>query len=178
MTTPNSTLRKAAILIASLDETTARRLLNQMGPTQAARVRDAVAALDQINPIEQEQVISEFFRHNPPSAAPIERGVELAGSLSRHSQADDHEDDHDHDTNNRGDDDHVGHGMDDATYTAIPSIGSAVAGEPANKPFRFLHGAKAEIVTPYLEREHPQTIAVVLSHLPAEKAADVLGKFS
>ena len=30
----------------------------------------------------------------------------------------------------------------------------------------------------YLEREHPQTIAVVVSHLPVDRAADVLGRLA
>src|SRR5881392_2229754 len=76
------TLRKAAILIASLDEPTARRLLEQMGPEQAARVRQAVEELDDIDPAEERRVIEEFCRVTPmvPKAAPA--GIELDGSLA------------------------------------------------------------------------------------------------
>lgn len=41
-------------------------------------------------------------------------------------------------------------------------------------PFRFLHEARSEQLLPFLEGEHPQTVAVVISHLPPEKAAQLL----
>jgi flagellar motor switch protein FliG len=42
------------------------------------------------------------------------------------------------------------------------------------KRFEFLDKAPIEALVPYLAREHAQTIAVVLSHLPPRRAADVL----
>jgi flagellar motor switch protein FliG len=44
----------------------------------------------------------------------------------------------------------------------------------ATRPFQFLEAATAETLAPLLEREHPQTVALVLAHLPAERAAPVL----
>jgi flagellar motor switch protein FliG len=41
-------------------------------------------------------------------------------------------------------------------------------------PFRFLHRAPGDKLTRILAGEHPQTIALVLSHLPADQAGDVL----
>jgi flagellar motor switch protein FliG len=45
-------------------------------------------------------------------------------------------------------------------------------------PFRFLHEAAPRKLVPFLEREHPQTVAVVLSHLPAQRAAEILAHLS
>jgi flagellar motor switch protein FliG len=45
----------------------------------------------------------------------------------------------------------------------------------SSKRFEFLDRAPIEALVPYLAREHAQTIAVVLSHLPPRRAADVLG---
>jgi flagellar motor switch protein FliG len=42
------------------------------------------------------------------------------------------------------------------------------------KRFEFLDQAPIEALVPYLAREHAQTIAVVLSHLPPRRASDVL----
>jgi flagellar motor switch protein FliG len=55
------------------------------------------------------------------------------------------------------------------------------AGRPAptvddQTPFRFLHAARGEKITPFLAGEHPQTIAVVVSHLPDDRAAAVLSQ--
>jgi flagellar motor switch protein FliG len=44
----------------------------------------------------------------------------------------------------------------------------------AAKRFEFLERAPIDALVPYLAREHAQTIAVVLSHLPPRRAADVL----
>lgn len=41
-------------------------------------------------------------------------------------------------------------------------------------PFRFLQEASAQSLSPFLEREHPQTIAVVISNLPSDRAAEIL----
>jgi flagellar motor switch protein FliG len=43
-------------------------------------------------------------------------------------------------------------------------------------PFRFLRETEYETLTPFLKREHPQTIAVVLSHLPADRASELLAE--
>jgi len=47
---------------------------------------------------------------------------------------------------------------------------------PAAPPFGFLHDAETEKLAGLLSAERPQTIAVVLSHLPADRAAGVLGR--
>ena len=45
-------------------------------------------------------------------------------------------------------------------------------------PFGFLHEAEEENLAQLLAGERPQTIALVLSHLPAERAGDVLARFA
>lgn len=41
-------------------------------------------------------------------------------------------------------------------------------------PFAFLQKADAENLLTFIQDEHPQTIALILSHLPAEKASQIL----
>ncbi|MBA4019633.1 MAG: hypothetical protein C0483_20910 [Pirellula sp.] len=48
----------------------------------------------------------------------------------------------------------------------------------ADVPFRFLHEAPGEDLSELLEGEHPQTVAVVLSHLPPPRAAAVVASLS
>ncbi len=61
----SDTIRKAAILIASLDRDAADALLNQMSDEQARRLRRALVELGDIDTDEQADVIEEFFRIGP-----------------------------------------------------------------------------------------------------------------
>ena len=54
------TLRKAAILISSLDARTGDALLEQIGEAQSQRVRDAVMELGDVPAEEQERILAEF----------------------------------------------------------------------------------------------------------------------
>lgn len=143
-TAPNP-LRKAAILVASLDQPTADALLEQMPEEQAGLVRRMVVALDKIDPVEQRQVIDEFFQGTSPrpargrTAGEVGSGVELAGSLAA------------------------------PRSRARPE--PEASGQP---PFRFLGAASGEQISPLLRDEHPQTIALVISHLEPRHAARVL----
>ncbi|MBX3414579.1 MAG: hypothetical protein KF708_17970 [Pirellulales bacterium] len=61
-------LRKAAILVASLDRETADRLVASMPAEEADRLYAEMARLGEIDPVEQRTIIDEFFRGSPPSA--------------------------------------------------------------------------------------------------------------
>ena len=55
-------IRKAAILVASLDPSAADAILKQLGPEQADLVRRAVLYLDEIDSEERRRIIDEFRR--------------------------------------------------------------------------------------------------------------------
>ena len=56
----NDRLRKAAALVASLDESTANSLLSQLTPAEAAAVRAAAESLDKVDRLEQEALAREL----------------------------------------------------------------------------------------------------------------------
>ena len=58
----NDGLRKAAILVASLDTAAADAVLDQLTPEQARQVREIVMEMDDIDQGEQRRVIDEFSR--------------------------------------------------------------------------------------------------------------------
>jgi flagellar motor switch protein FliG len=138
MSNLSAELRKAAILVASLDRDSANRLLGQMSDEQAARVRRAVVELDDLDPAEQRAVIDEFTRgYAKPSALPKPKHapVELhLSSVSEPITTDDHDD---------------------------TDLG-------------LLHEASGARLRPLLENEHPQTIALVMSRLPRQRAGEML----
>ena len=73
-----SNLRKAAVLIRSLDADSATGLLAQLSSAEAARIRTAIRALGPIDPDEQADVLAEFRRTSPLARESAQRGVELA----------------------------------------------------------------------------------------------------
>jgi flagellar motor switch protein FliG len=145
------TLRKAAILVASLDHRTADALLDQMSEQQAATVRRLMMDLGDIDPEEQEDVIDEFFRIGPFNADLSGEGIELDPSLARQIDRAAHVEN---------------------TYTAPARPIEPFS--PAIPPFRLLQQTSCDKLMPFLEREHPQTVALVISHLPADRAAELL----
>ena len=147
MRTHKAALRKAAILIAALDQQTANDLLDQMGSEEAARVRQEIMDLGTVDPDEQNDVIQEFFRKGPMPKSKNSGGVELELSSDSYSTV-------------------------ESTRSSTPTLTAE------RTPFRFLHDAEFAALAPVLEREHPQTIAVVAGHLPPARAAELLSSLS
>jgi flagellar motor switch protein FliG len=144
-------LRKAAILLASLDDETADELLGQMAPEQAARVRREIVALDDIDPAVQRQIVGEFRRgQTPPPRDPYPTGIELDSRLAERIAR--------------------------AEPLQLDDPAGATAEEPP--PFRFLHQAEADTLVDYLKNERPQTIALVVSYLSPAQAAEVVDRLA
>lgn len=132
-------LRRAAILVLSLDDATADAVLDQLPESDAALVRRMMVDLDRVDADEERRTIDEFLRRR--TAPRRDLGVELALGLAQ----------------------------------KIDFVRPTDAAAPDdNRPFAFLRAARGENITPMITGEHPQTIAVVVSHLPDDRAAAVL----
>jgi flagellar motor switch protein FliG len=77
MSTLTTNLRKAAILIRSLDADTAAKLLGQLSPAEAKSLRLAIQALGPVEADERADVAAEFRRVSPVTAEDPRAGVEL-----------------------------------------------------------------------------------------------------
>ncbi len=167
-------VRKAAILIASLDPQTAAGLLDQMPSEQADAVRAAIETLGDVSADEQQATIEEFFRIGPlvPEKAPP--GIELDGeaidewlpsvALPPAEEAE------------PIDVPRIAP-FSSTRRSSRPAQARSLAADTRpgpSVPFRFLADTSSAALASYLEREHPQTVAVVLSHLTSDRAADVL----
>lgn len=147
MSDAHPAVRKAAILIDSLEEGAADRLLAHLTPEQAARVRQARQHLGPVPAAERERIIEDFLNLNPLVAgAHVDpaAGVEMDASLVAR------------------------------IADAAPSDLALEPPEAAPAPFAFLQTVAAETIARCLSDEHPQTISLVLAHLPAQRAAAVL----
>lgn len=145
----NGGIRKAAILVAGLDRANADAVIEALGPEPARRVRQAMIDLGEIDPQEQRRVIDEFFRVGPMVPEKDPPGIELDDPLARKLS------------------------MPQTPFTGDEPLCSPPADEP---PFRFLRETEGDKLARVLAGERPQTIALVLSYLPPERAGSVLAR--
>lgn len=61
-----------------------------------------------------------------------------------------------------------------ANSCATEKATEQVTQQAAATPFRFLQKAESENLLTFIQEEHPQTIAVILAHLPARKASEIM----
>lgn len=182
------TLRKAAVLLASLESDLAAVLLDELSPGQAALVQRVARELGTIDPREQEEVIHEFLRIGPLRPRSEADGIELDGLLARRaadvgaSSA----------PNSNSNSQYFGAQGSDSHFVDLPRDGvegtyraphrqfrgDLVRPSAANKPFQFLTQEDSQWLAQFLHKERPQTIAVVLSYLPQDQAAGLLGQLS
>jgi flagellar motor switch protein FliG len=145
-------IRKAAILVASLDQTAADLLLARLDPERADTVRQAVAYLDDVDAGERQRIIDEFRRIGPMVPGPATAGIELDRLPPSHW------------------------GKTALSEAASLDVSSSETDDAP--PFAFLHEADDEKLARLLCSERPQTVALVLSHLAPERAGEVMARLT
>jgi len=167
MTTTAINRRKAAILITSLEREVVDSLLNQMSEQEARTLRRAALEMGPIDPDEQQRVIEEFFSDGAFAHQPAPRN-RAKGSYPPTSQSD---------VNlpspNTGVELHLTTDPDSSETVSQP-----LAGGSELRPFDFLRNVEPESLIPVLKREHPQTVALVVSYVPPGHAAKILSSLS
>jgi flagellar motor switch protein FliG len=139
-------LKKAAIILLSLDKPNAARVMNHLSKDLMELVSLEIARTDDVTPSEQQEAISQF-NEAVDSRTVIERGsLDLAGELLSQS---------------------VG---EEEANQIIKNIRDSLK----SVPFGFLHKFKAEDILSFISEEQPQTIALIMSNLPTGLAADIL----
>ena len=139
-------VRKAAILLLTLEKPIAAEVLSQLPKQLVEAVTLEIAKIDDITKDQVEAVLREF-RGMARERVPIERGgIDFANDLLRQSLG----------TEGAGE------------------ILENVRNSMNSVPFGFLHKMGAENILTFIIEEHPQTIALIMSHLPTNMAAEVL----
>ncbi len=118
---------------------------------------EAIDSLGEVDSREQQAVIEEFFRIGPLMPEKSPPGIELDSQSARH----------------------LGALLAAAPSTSLGGahgvpFGNEATTEQTVPPFRCLEEASSGALARYLQRERPQTIAVVISHLTSDRAAEVL----
>jgi flagellar motor switch protein FliG len=139
-------IRKSAILLLTLEKALAAEVLSQMSRDMVEKVTLQIAKLNDVTREEQEQVLNEFY-DGLKELTPIERGsLDFAGDLLRQSLGEE----------------------------GASSILDTVKQSMSSLPFGFLQKVGAENILTFISDEHPQTISLILSHVPAITGAEVL----
>ncbi len=139
-------LRKAAILLLSLEKAVAAEVVSQLPKEAQEALVIEVSKVSDVTKEEQESVIDEFQTLGM-ARVHIERG-----------------------------------GMDYAQDLLTQSLGKEKAStilenvkqSMSSVPFGFLQKVGADNLLTFVSEEHPQTIALILSHVPQSLAAEVL----
>lgn len=139
-------IRKAAIMLMVLGSDIAGEIMKQMDPNAVEDLAREVASLSDVSPAERNEVVREFYHMSLAYSYAQHGGLSMARSLLEKSLP-----------------------KDEATRI-MQQIESAVH----SAPFAFLQKAESENLLTFIQDEHPQTIALILSHLPAQKASEIL----
>ena len=138
-------VRKAAVLLMSLPEEEAGQVMGKLTPKQVEAVSIEIAKMGSISGEEQEVVINEFADASPSSLTGGKGGLDLAKNLVERAMGK-----------------NAGHTFDNVRQQ-IEAL-----------PFGFLQKVDSQNLLTFIIDEHPQTIALILSHLPSAQAADII----
>lgn len=141
-----SGLRKAAVLLVQMPREESAAVLAQMRESEVEAITAEIVRLGEIDRATSDAVLGEFHDLAIAKKHATQGGMELARELLVAAMGHDKADE-----------------LVDRLTTAM-----------ADAPFSFLQRADPRQVLTYIQDEHPQTIALVLAHLPAALASQLL----
>jgi flagellar motor switch protein FliG len=142
--------QKAAVLLMSLDVDVAAKVFKELEMKEVEQIAVEITNLKDVSPVVVEDVIEEFYQLMTAQNYMIEGGLEYAQVLLEKS-----------------------YGLDRAKEIIEKiRILTTVRG------FSALKKADPAQLASFLSKEHPQIIALILSHLPPDQSAEVLNEFN
>lgn len=140
-------ITKAAILLLAIGPEKASMLLKQLSAKQVEEVTRELAGLGRVANSLQAAVVGEFYGISIASGYMNEGGLDYAKQILTSSL--------------------------DAK-SAERMLGQ-IQTQVQRTPFSFLQRAESENLMTFIQDEHPQTIALIVCHLPHHKASEILG---
>lgn len=144
--------QKAAILLMSLPPEVSAQLFKELGPEEVHAITLEISKLPPIPPDVRAQVIDEFL--NSSAGSSLSEALGGVGAV----------------TNPMG-------GQTQA-YPGPMGGGGSMTFTSSNRPLAFMRRIDPHQLLLLIRREHPQTIAVVLSYLEPNQASNVLGELN
>jgi flagellar motor switch protein FliG len=137
---------KAAIVLLSLDHDVAGDLLKHLPTAIVEEVTRALASIGDVPGDLSDKVIEEFYTLRMATLHAKQGGLEYAKTLLKNS-------------------------LDGDTADKVISH---IQTQVQRTPFSFLQKAESENLLTFIQDEHPQTIALIISHLSHHKASEIL----
>lgn len=147
LTGMNNTAKAAAVLIA-LGSDSASEVVKYLHDGEVETLSAEIAKIQSISAEEKDAIINEFYEMCIAQKAITEGGVDYARSLLQKAFGEKK--------------------ADELVYNATNQIDSSA--------FAFLNDADNKNLLMMLQNEHPQTIAVVLSHTNSDKASQIISE--
>ncbi|NLX60418.1 MAG: flagellar motor switch protein FliG [Phycisphaerae bacterium] len=138
--------RKAAILLVSIEEDLAALIMSKMDKEQIEVVTREIAKLRNISQKERDTVVEEFYHVALARGVMDSGGPNAARSILEKS----------------------------FSKEEAGAIMQSIEKSMQATPFAFLQRAESGNLLTFIQSEHPQTIALILSHLPSNQAAEIL----
>lgn len=138
--------QKAAVVLAQVDPNRATKVLRALSESDVMEIMAALATLPPLTSDSVRAVLAEFTEQAVALMHVTQGGVEVARGLLK---------------------ERFGAARADELITQFTAA-------QQTHPLSFLHRIDPHQMAGFLADEHPQTIAVVLTHLPADHAAQVL----
>ncbi len=142
-------LQKAAIVLASMGEQFTAEIFKQLDKEEIKRVGMAMTNLEAVEPELQEALLKEFLEDLKSEIGPVISGDMTARRALALALGE------------------------EAASGLLEELDKAK--EPV--PFERVKHVDSRTLAGFIKSEHPQTIAVILAHLPPSKAAEVLSEF-
>ena len=139
-------LTKAAILLISLEPECAAALMKQLDADTIEEISREIAQLDRVGWDTRGKVMEEYYNLALASQYVKQGGIMFAKTLLEKVLAPE----------------------------AAVRVLRVIEHQVHKQPFSFLAKTDAENLTTFIQDEHPQTIALILSHLTMVKASEVL----
>jgi len=139
-------LTKAALLLVSIEQDAAAKVLSMLDKDAIEAVSTAIATLGEMEPEKRKAVVEEFYQLIKAKQYLEQGGLEYARQLLETS----------------------------LSANEADEILKAVEQSIRSTPFSFLKKAESSNLLTFIQEEHPQTIALVLAHLESKQAAEVL----
>ncbi len=140
-------IRKAAIVLLAVGPEVSGQLLKHLDAESVERVMRELAGLGRVEDEVLRSVVEEFYQLALAQSFVGEGGLDFAKEALRQAM-----------------DPQVADRILDQIQTQV-----------RKSPFSFLQKAEAEHVLTFIQDEHPQTIALIVCHLPYHRAAEILG---
>ena len=140
-------LTKAAILLLAIGPDRAASVLKTLTPKSVEEVTRELASLGRVPTELQGQVVEEFYSVSMASQYANEGNLDYAKQIL----------------------------MNSLDSKSAERMMGQIQTQVQRTPFSFLQRAESENLMTFIQDEHPQTIALIICHLPHHKASEILG---